>query len=281
MTNRELPYVNALGTVDISKATSVEEALEYARLNWEVVPSKVYDEKGIEIPGFVANQRSDTGDTLGIVSSKYSIIQNREAFDFVNELPLQGDFTFTSAGIFNNGKAAWVMGKLPQESILGDEVDNNLVFVNSHDGSTGVKIMMTPIRVICSNMLNLAMREASRSWNTKHTRYAMNRLEEARYTLGLANKYMEKLKEEAERLSSLKVTEGQIEAILFKNNFFSCYNASDISKFKGTAWGAINAMADLIDHNDPGRMTNNYYANHWKKLVNGHNTFDRFYNEIR
>lgn len=302
MATRELPFVNVYGTRDISSAKTVDEALQLAGLDWKVNSSAIFDETGKEITGFRANIRDDTGDTLGIVSNKYCIIQNAEAFDFVNDLPMEGDFKFEKAGIFREGRASWVMGSLPKVNILGDDVTNNLVFVNSHDGSSGVKVMMTPVRLICSNMLNLAMRQAERSWAVKHTRHLFSRLDEARYTLNLANKYMDALTNEADYLANISVTDAQIEAILdlmfpidyqndskkkidniilFKNDFFTCYNASDISQFKGNAWGAINAMADLVDHRDPTRKTNNYYENHWNKLINGHATLDRFYKELR
>ena len=299
---RTLPYVNAFGTVDISSSTNVGEALAMAGVDWEVVSNKIFDESGNEIPGYRANIRQDTGDTLGIVSDRYKIVQNYEAFDFVNELPLEGDFKFESAGIFRGGKSMWIMGSLPEVNILGDDISNNVVFVNSHDGSSGVKVMMTPIRLICSNMINLATKEADRIWAAKHTSGISHKIDEARYTLSLADKYMEKLEEEANRFTEIKLADSEIEAIIdkmfpvnydvdssrkinniiaFKNNFFACYNEEDIKKFKGNAWGAINAMADLIDHKLPGRNTTDYYANHWSKLINGHETLDRFVKEIR
>lgn len=302
MSKRELPYVNAYGTVDISSTISIDGALERAGLDWTVNSTPIYLEGNTEIPGYTANVREDTNEVLGIVSNQYHILQNREAFDFVNELPLHGDFKFESAGVFRGGRSVWVMGKLPEVDILGDTVSNNIVFVNSHDGSTGVKVMMTPVRIICSNMLNIATRRAERIWKAKHTRNIFSRLDEARYTLSLANNYINALSEEANELAAISVTDAQIEAIfekmfpidydkdtkrkinnviLFKNNFFSCYNEKDIKKFKGTAWGAINAMADLIDHKLPVRSTKDYYSNHWKNLINGHTEFDRFCREIR
>ena len=300
--NRTLPYMNAYGTVDISSANDVYEALDMSGLNWEVTQKKLYDEDGNEIPNFSVNTRNTDNKHLGIVSSRYTVIQNYEAFDFVNELPKEGDFKFESAGEFRDGKSIWVMGSLPEVNILGDNVANNLVFVNSHDGSTGVKVMMTPVRLICSNMINLATKKAHRIWTAKHTTHIRSKLDQARYTLSLACDYMAALDHEAKELVQKNITDAQIEAILdkmfpidynkdtqrkinniilFKNNFFSCYNEADIKRFKGNAWGAINAMADLIDHKDPTRATQNYYANHWNKLINGHEVLDRFHKEIK
>ena len=298
---RELPYINAYGTIDISSATNVDEALEMSGLNWSVESKPIFDEMGNPYDKYKMNVRDVDNFPLGITTNSYRIVQNQEAFDFVNELANDG-FEFDRAGSFRDGRAIWLMGKLPQVQILGDDVDNNLVFVNSHDGSSGVKVMMTPVRVACYNMLNLALKRATRIWAAKHTRSIYNRIEEAKYTLGLANKYMQELDVEANILANKKVTEAQLEAIfdamfpvdknkdserkinnvaILKKNFFACYNEADIAQFKGTAWGAINAMADLVDHSAPNRNTENYYGNAWNKLINGHPVFDTFYNAVK
>ena len=298
---RELPYINAYGTVDISSATNVIEALSISGLDWEVKSKPIYDENGNEYPKYRANVKEDDNSLLGIVTNAYTIIQNEEAFDFVNNLSNDG-FIFDRAGQFRDGKAIWLMGKLPETTILGDKVDNNLVFVNSHDGSQGVKVMMTPIRVACYNMLNLAIRKADRIWAAKHTRHLYSKIEEARYTLGLANKYIQELSIEADILANKKITDAQLEAIfdtmfpvdktkdserkinnvsILKKNFFGCYDEADIAQFRGTVWGAINAMADLVDHSQPSRNTSGYYGNAWNKLITGHPVLDTFYNMVK
>jgi phage/plasmid-like protein (TIGR03299 family) len=295
--NRTLPHTNAFGTVDISSATSVHDALSLSGMDWKVDSRPIFDVTGKKFPNYVANVRQDTDELLGIVTDRYRIVQNEEAFEFVNNLSSEG-FEFESAGVFKGGRSTWLMGHLPEETILGDDIANNLVFVNSHDGSSGVKVMMTPVRVICYNMLNLALRRANRSWSTKHTTSIYSKLEEAQHTLGLAQKYMDELKIEADRLANITITDNEIEAIFdkmfpvdpakdsarkirnvstLKDGFIKCYDESDIRKFKGTVYGAINAMADLVDHKAPARVTANYYENNWNRLINGHSMLDTFY----
>lgn len=299
--DRTLPYMNMYGTVDISSSDSMDEALAMSGLDWPVISKPLYDENGNQYPNYRANVRDVDNTLLGVVSDKYRIVQNDLAFDFVNDLTTEG-FQFDKAGSFRNGKSVWVMGHLPKEDILGDDIDNNLVFVNSHDGSSGVKVMMTPIRVVCSNMLNLALKKASRSWATRHTSNIYSKLEEAKLTLGLASKYIEELREEADRLSNMSITEDQIEQIfdklfpvypnndterkiknvsILKDSFIHCYNEADIKKYKGTVYGAINAMSDLVSHKLPTRMTENYYENNWNRLINGHYMLDNFYKLVK
>lgn len=298
--NRTLPYMNAYGTIDITTATNVDEALEMAGMNWDVLSKPLFDENGNKLPRYRGNFRETDNNLLGVVSDRYEIVQNKDAFSFVDNLTDAG-FKFDRAGEFRDGKSIWVMGQLPETSILGDAVSNNVIFVNSHDGSSGVKVMMTPVRIICNNMLNLALKKADRIWATKHTGSIHTKLEEAKYTLGLVNKYMEELNIEAERMSNMKISEAELEAIfdslfpidrekdterkinnimVMKNNFFQCYNADDIKQFKGTVYGAVNAFADYVDHREPNRLTSNYYENAWNRLINGEANLDRFYKAI-
>ena len=61
------------------------------------------------------------------------------------------------------------------------------------------------------------------------------------------------------------------------NNYIKCYNEDDIKQFKNTAYGALNAFIDLINHKEPVRVTTNYYENSWNKLINGHPYIDTFH----
>lgn len=298
--NRELPYMNAYGTVDISRATDVKTALIFAGLDWNVESRSVFDANGNIYPNYKANVRQDNDKLLGIVTDKYHVVQNQEAFEFVDNLVNEG-FEFSKAGTFRDSKSIWVMGNLPKEKILGDDISNNVIFVNSHDGTSGVKVMMTPIRIICSNMMNYALREADRIWSVKHTGSITYKLEEAKSTLGLATKYMEALNDESERLAKMKITEAQINSIfdkmfpvdasttarkinniaIMKDNYMHCYNAADLANFKGTVYGALQAMSDYVSHREPSRVTNNYYSNRWNTLINGDSLFDTFYKAVR
>ena len=298
--DRTMPY-ERFGTKDIAKATNIDEALKLAGMDWKVEARDMFDANGMRIPGYVANVRRSDNEVLGVVGQNYHIVQNEEAFRFVDSLAGNG-FEFDRAGQFRNGKSIWMMGHLPESKILGDKIDNNLVIVNSHDGSSGVKVMITPVRVACANMLNVALAKANRVWNVKHTRHIATRMDEAMLTLGLATKYMRELEKEADVLAVKKITDKQINDIfdimfpvdvnkdserkiknitIFRKNFFQCYDEADLANFKGTAWGAINAMADLVDHSAPNRNTSDYYSNHWNKLLNGHEKFDTFCKMIR
>lgn len=298
MFNRNLPW-HQLG-IDVTGTTTVQDALEASDLAWDVVSNPIYDSFGNVINGYAANTRVSDGEVLGIVGKKYQIVQNLDAFDFVDSLIPNG-VTFEKAGVFHHGRSVWLLAKLPQTNILGDVFDPYVVFINSHDGTGSIRVAMTPIRIACSNALNFALKKASRSWSTRHMGNINQKLLEARHTLGLATDYMDNLKLDAERLSLMPFTTDQFEQVFdkvfpidqskdserkirniveMKDNMFKALGASDLANFKDTAWAALNAVTDYVDHAAPGRMTDSFEEGRWNKIANGHGIVDAFYKEI-
>lgn len=287
----------------IQEAPTSEEALVAAGLDWNVVSTPVYQENGLLIPGYKANVRDKDNMVLGIVSGRYRIVQNTEAFSFTDALIGDtefGEVRYETAGSLCNGKKVWLLAKMPTRKILDDDVEPYICFANSFDGSGAVQVCATPIRVCCANTMNLALNSAKRKWSTKHVGDMKSKLEEAKLCLRLADKYMTGLDEEADRLANAKLYEEQIAEILdemfpvddkaserkknnvlqFKKNFWSAYNMPDIAKFEDSAWKAVNAMSDIITHAEPQRATKTYNENRWGKIMDGHVILDQFTNLV-
>ena len=144
---REKPW-HGLG-VEVKEALISADALVYAGLDWEVVQKNVYADDGTPISGYKVNTRSTDNAALGIVSDRYRVVQNSDAFQFTDDL-LGAGVTYETAGALQGGRKAWMLARIPQRYIIsGDEIVPYMVVMNSHDGSSGIKIAMTPIRVVC------------------------------------------------------------------------------------------------------------------------------------
>ena len=149
----EKPW-HGLGTI-VAEAPTSQNALQLAGLDWKVIQSPVYSTYGV-IEGFKANIRDKDGAILGVVSDRYKVIQNKEAFAFTDAL-LGAGVRFETAGSLQGGKKIWLLARLPREYIIaGERISPYLVFSNTHDGSGAVRVAITPIRVVCNNTLNLA-----------------------------------------------------------------------------------------------------------------------------
>ena len=289
---REKPW-HGLG-VEVPEAPTSADALRFAGLDWSVRQEPVYNARGGVIPGYKSNVRDTDGSVLGIVGDRYKVVQNADAFNFTDDL-IGGDVRYETAGSLRDGKQIWLLAKMPTRRIASDDVAPYLCFTNSHDGSGGLKVCMTPIRVVCNNTLNLALGSAKRIWSMRHTENIRERMDEARDCLCLADEYMSSLARYADRAANKTLYERDIKAILdelfpiteqstarerataekCRNEFMVCYYASDIKRFRGTAWGVINAASDLATHSMPHRNTKNYAENNWGRIMDGHAIIDK------
>jgi len=299
---REKPW-HGLGTI-VQDAPNSAEAIRLAGLDWAVIPKPLFIDGNPEpIEGLVANTRSSDNSVLGVVTPKYKAVQNVEAFDFVDALIDNGDVRYETAGALQNGKKVWMLGKLNQSSkILGDEVEQYVVFSNSHDGKGAIQIAVTPIRVVCQNTLNLALNNASRMWSTRHMGNMQEKLIQAQNVLNRTKVYMEALSETAEGLSQYSLRRGEIEMILdamfpieedatdrVRNNKDQCKeeiltlcSAPDLQKFgSNNAWTFVNAVADWVDHRIPQRASVKFAESNFDKIVSGHPVLDQAYSLVK
>lgn len=294
---RETPW-HGLGT-KVDEAPTSTDALRLAQLDWTVDQHPVFAD-GNEIAGYKANVRSSDGKCLGIVSNRYKVVQNVDAFSFTDSL-IGGDVRYETAGSLNGGRKIWLLARLPETEICGDKTDPYMVFSNTHDGTGAVRVCMTPVRVVCNNTLNLALGSAQRAWSVRHVGDISAKLNEARHCLDMANQYMGELGIEADRLANKTVTDERLKQILdelfpanddmsdiqkrhvqrIKDEYMVCYFAPDIAKFRGTAWGAVNAMSDMVTHNKPHRNTANYRENNWGRVMSGHWLMDAMTAAVR
>lgn len=278
--------------VKVDEALSSQQAIKMAGLDWTVDAQPIQVVGGQVIDGMKANVRSSDHKVLGVVSDRYKIVQNADAFAFTDILLGEG-VKYETAGSLSSGKRVWLLAKMETSKVCGDDVDPYLVFTNSHDGSGAVKVAVTPIRVVCQNTLTLALSTAKRTWSTKHCGDIQGKMDDARNTLGFAASYMENLKEEADKLTQVVVLAPQFADFLMKmfptNSKMSerqvanvenqrkavaeIYNhKDDIQKFHGTAYGVLNAIADHLPHMIPSRITSSYRENNFMNIVDGGKT---------
>ena len=289
---------HGLGT-PISHLMTSEEALNASGLNWDVEARPIYTDNGIQIPGYIANTRNTDNSVLGVVTNKYTIVQNRDAFNFTDNLIGKGAI-YETAGSLRNGKRVFMLAQLPKQKILGDEFGNFICFTNTHDGTGAVRVLMTPTRVVCNNTLNLALNNSKRMWSCKHMGKMEDKLHEAEETLFRADKYMTELGVVAERLANISLNNDQVREIVeemfpmtdddterakanmtkAKNEFMVAYYMPDIEKFRGTAWGLLNAAADWIDHSSPQRNTATYNERNFERIVYGHPILDQLLQRV-
>ena len=278
---RAVPW-HGLGK-QVIEAPNSREAIRHAGLDWNVTKQPVFTSYGLDpivIPNTYANVRDTDGAILGVVGGYYQILQNVDAFDFVDSM-ITGDVRYETAGSLHGGKKVWLLAKLPEVKILGDEVVPYLIFTNSHNGKSAVRAALTPVRVVCQNTLNIALRGAKRSFSVCHKGDVMSKMEASKKILGLSEQYMGSLQASAEVLGKIILSDREVAELcegLFapkgvddmtdrqyetsrdrvKALKFRYEAAPDLAGIRGTGWGFINAVADYVNHEAPTRRTNTY-----------------------
>lgn len=296
---RETPW-HGLGT-RVMEAPDSGQALEMAGLNWEVLQEPVYTKDEELIKGYKANVRDSDRKVLGVVTDRYKVIQNRDAFAFTDSLLGEG-VRYETAGSLMGGRKVWLLAHMPHNYIIsGERISPYLVFSNTHDGSGAVKVALTPVRVVCNNTLNLALSTAKRSWSMVHTGNIAGKLDEAGDTLFLAEKYMDSLGKEFEALRMKKLTDKQvmefIEILLpaadistplqqknmkrlqedMKRRYF---DAPDLQGTGKNAYRFINAVSDFATHAKPLRRSAVYKENLFAKTMDGNPMIDKAYQMV-
>ena len=297
---RTAPW-HGLGVQVESAITSVE-ALQKAGLNWNVIQRPITTDNGITVEGYKANVRDSDNRILGVVTERYKIVQNSEAFAFTDELLGKG-VRYETAGSLSDGKRVWLLAKLPAAYIVaGDRISPYLVFSNSHDGSGSIKIAMTPIRVVCNNTLNLALSTADRIWSSNHTGDISLKLEDAKETIFRAEDYMDRLGEEIYRLNQTAVSDELVNEMiqellptpsdateiqekniskLREDVRMRFYYAPDLQSLPSNAYRFINAVSDFATHAKPLRETSGYRENLFARTIEGNSFIDKSYQLVK
>ena len=288
--------------VCVESALSSDEALEKSGLDWTVTQRPIMTSSHDIIPGYKANIREKDNRILGVVTDRYKIVQNHEAFAFVDNLLGEG-VRFETAGSLNEGRKVWMLAKLPESYVMEDEqIEPYLVFSNSHDGNSSIRVAMTPIRVVCQNTLNLALNNAKRIWSTVHVGNLAHKMDEAHNTLLLAGRYMDNLGEEFSRLSRIQLSDTRvmeyIEMLLPMNDDpteihrrnvgqiredlkIRYFDAPDLMHFGRNAYRFVCAVSDFATHAEPLRKTAGYRENMFARTIEGNPLIDKAYEIIR
>lgn len=275
---------------NISKATTVEEALKLSHLDYTVEKVPVFLENGTAIPGAFCTKRENSDTTYGVVGSQFEIVQNIEGFDFINSMVPEG-LRFLKAG--ENRKFIYIIAQLPEFDLMGDTVAPHIIFQNSHSGSTTLKATIAPLRIVCENQFNLTFKKAANKISLRHTKSIKGRLHTAQEVLIHSSDYISEFQKEAILMAQKKVSKTQVDQLLDgifeikaefnptqvrrmeekRDRFLAAYQAEDNQNFIGTQWGLINAYTDFITHrplkkDTPQARENNFIKTTLKSSIN-------------
>jgi phage/plasmid-like protein (TIGR03299 family) len=287
------PAWHGLGTV-FTEEKNTSEMLVAANLNnWNVrledvnIPSHLSSDKAYQYVVRTNPTDNTQTDVLGVVGQRYHVLQNEELFSFGDNI-LDGGGRWETAGSIRGGRVVFGSLALERETVLdpsgvADKVKTYLLINTSHDGSIAIQASITPVRVVCANTLNLALgskrgkNAIKQSFKIRHTQTANGKVQIARETLGLANKYMDAFDVMAHAMIQKEITAGQFNDIILAaypkpekdskgavkkwenkvDTINDIYTGEFNGMISGTAWGAFNALTERLDWYRSARGDNN------------------------
>lgn len=316
----ELPW-HGLGTRLANPATSAE-AIHAAGLDWKVrkVPLLASEGKTV-VParrhfGVVPEDRwgKPGCPVFGVVSASYRPLQNAEAFEFFDSVVGERVAMYHTAGALGKGERVWILAKLPDylEITPSDMLEKYVLLSTGHDGRTGIRIVLTPVRVVCQNTLSLALGSGNEIACAYHTRDMKRQLDSARLKIqalmkGFGNmeadfRAMSRLelkpdmaKDYVNRVFPMRETDADADcggfvrpgpspstwALAARRKSLRLFHegmGNEDANVRGTLWAAYNGVTEYVDHwraaGRNGRMSTLCFGN-------GYHIKTRAYNEAR
>ncbi len=210
---------HGLGKV-VTDYPNSREALEYAGLDFRVERRTLFTSKRTLVPGTerllipdcFATVRLDTEQVLGVVGNQYEVVQNRDAFSFFDAIVKGEGILYETAGALGKGERIFITAKLPSYIKVGKEdlIEQYLFLTTSHDGSGSITAAFTPIRIVCNNTLNAALKNMSNSIRIRHTNNAKQKLEEAHKVMGITNILSAQMEDVFNNWSKVKIKDKEV-----------------------------------------------------------------------
>jgi len=212
---------HGLGQVIAQYPTS-SEAIQYAGLNFEVLkrPNIHPLPSGVNIisENSYFTFRTDTEAVLGDkIGRDYEVVQNTEAFSFFDSIVGGKDgILYETAGALGQGEIIFITAKLPDYIRVGrnDCIEKYLFLTSSHDGTGSINIAFTPVRVVCQNTLNAALRNQTNCIKIRHTASAGDKLKEAYKMLGISNQLSVELEAIYNRWSRVRISDPEVKKLI-------------------------------------------------------------------
>lgn len=176
--------------------------------------------------------RTDTKQVLGSsVGKEYTIIQNMDAFAFFDAIAGENGIFFETADALGKGERIFITAKLPKYIKVGNDdlIDQYLFLTSSHDGSGSITAAFTPVRIVCNNTLNAALRNCSNVVRIRHTENAKERLSEAHKVMGMVNTAAPLIEQVFNAMAKVNITDKEVRKLIEKA---LCLNQETLGNIK-------------------------------------------------
>jgi phage/plasmid-like protein (TIGR03299 family) len=170
----------------------------------------------IAVPDYYATIRMDSESVLGVVGKDYEVVQNTDAFAFFDAIVGGDGIQYETAGALGKGERIFITAKLPGYIKVGNDdlIEQYLFLTTSHDGFGSITAAFTPVRIVCNNTLNAALRNCSNALKIRHTTNAKERLMQAHQLMGISNRFSQELEGIFNQWAKTRISDPQVKKLI-------------------------------------------------------------------
>jgi len=265
---------HGLGNV-IPDSMSIMDAYDKSGLSWEVTKVGGITVGNTWTEDYNGIVRDDTKEVLGIVSSKYKVVQNHEVFDLAQYFSSVA--TVESAGSVQGGRKNYLL--LHSDSFdanTNDTIERYMALFWGHDGTSSLIIKPTSIRVVCKNTMDMALAQKATSLVIKHHGNIEEKMDTARTIVSQYRETGILFQREVEYLAGKNITHEELRKFFFEaySRFWNEFNVAPMNKEEDklyesachtilnwentfeaetvdiipSPWVAVNAVTNYIQH---------------------------------
>ena len=235
----------------------------------------------MELPEQHVLFRSDTKAPLGVVSSRYQVVQPGDVVEFFRDIARAGGLELSAAGTIYGGKRFWATAKIGEAAptSVADKIGGYILISTSADGSLATEVRRTTVRTVCKNTLQMAMSDKASIKVSHRSVFDPDSIKEF---MGLNTAAWDAFRANVTRLANVELLEeeaGEITANVFGNGekvreavgfkkVMSLFNGAGMGAqmdgVMGTRWGLLNAFTEYADHHVRARSDENrFVASQW------------------
>jgi len=141
-------------------------------INWQYETGQVFGKTNVGLQPYEnrkAIYRNDTGEILSVCGKNYHVVQPQQMQSFYDEVCDKYGFKLINFKALKNGKRLVGIADVGTSELVKDDLHNNyLVMYTACDGSSATKIMITSVRMACTNALQAAVSNAKAMFYLSH-----------------------------------------------------------------------------------------------------------------
>ena len=256
---------------------NTQQILEQNGLNWNVVKKPLLyagectpsANNGLHSTDYYGIVREDTGEVFSTVKETYTPTQNHTIIETMQQIAGDNDLEIVKAVPFNAGRKVMVQMKRPNNNMIigGQDTEQYIYAINSHDGSSSLKFGFMNTVVFCQNQFGWMNSNAFSGY--RHTQSIQDKVKELPSIINFSGE--EEKIAELQHFSGQSISQDMIQEMMLTltkvdttlpieeieklstrsrniyGELFSCIS-NEVNRIGKTKWGLFNGVTKYTTH---------------------------------